>query len=82
MRGDEFRLFGKLDDWYSVINTDIKPKNVVLADPDSSYPYPTPKMIDLGLAWRARPPEPHDALFDFESMEKLTGTMGWQPPVR
>lgn len=81
MSNEQLRLHGKSKAWYTIINTDIKPDNVVLADPGARYPYPTPKMIDFGLVHKAEHPQPHDAMHDFSKHSNPLGTSGFEPPV-
>jgi serine/threonine protein kinase len=72
--------------WRSVVNTDIKPQNVVLSHArDDYYPsYKTPSMIDFGLAF-------NDNRYKNTASKKLPGprasyqsigTRGFPPSVR
>ncbi|KAF2732094.1 hypothetical protein EJ04DRAFT_344019 [Polyplosphaeria fusca] len=59
-----------MQDWVPMINTDIKPMNVVFSEPTANYPaYPTPKMIDFG-----------NVVLETQGIWGAIGTRGFQPP--
>lgn len=63
--------------WVPIVNSDIKPMNVVLADPIAAFPaFQTPKMIDFGIARNA------GSLINRAQRHFGVATVGFRPPVR
>jgi len=65
------------DGWIPIVNCDIKPMNVVLADPLAAFPaFNTPKMIDFGIVKNG------GSLINRVQRRFGVSTFGFRAPVR